>query len=72
MPQVRSTGFGICSSMHRFAPTITPFLIAALLEKSFALVCVVFGGFYLIAAAIALLLPVETHNRKIRDKLHHE
>lgn len=70
--QLRTTGFGVCSALHRLAPIVAPFPMAHLLELSFTYVCLVFGSLYALAGVAAILLPVETANRAINDKVHLE
>lgn len=70
--QVRTTGFGVCSSLHRLAPTFAPYVLAALLDVSFFAVCVTFASVYFLAAVASVFLPFETHGRKIYDNLEAE
>jgi hypothetical protein len=65
---IRVTAFGVCAFGHRFAPTIAPFVIAALISVSFELACVVMGACLVAVCLLAFTLKVNTFNTDLVEE----
>ncbi|XP_014674862.1 PREDICTED: synaptic vesicle 2-related protein-like [Priapulus caudatus] len=65
----RAVGLGTCSGFARVGAIITPFVAQVLLRKSVNATVAIYGTFGLFAAIGAMLLPIETQGRPMKD--HH-
>jgi MFS family permease len=65
---IRVTVFGVCQFGFRLAPTIAPFAIAALIDVSFELACVVMGALLLLTSAMTWTLKVVTFNADLVEE----
>lgn len=64
----RVNGLAMCSTVHRFAPVVAPYLAAALMKYSFIHLTTVFGGLYICGAISSLFLSVETAGRDVVEE----
>ena len=67
---IRSFCFGLCSSVHRFAPVISPFVVSALMKYSFQAVATSFGCIFAFGSLLTIALTVETQGKLISDVMH--
>ena len=66
---VRMTGLGFASAFSRVGAIITPFIVTLLSDVWLPGPIVIFGSLALIAAGIALLLPVEPAGKELSDTI---
>ncbi len=64
----RVNGLAMCSTVHRFAPVVAPYLAAALMKYSFIHVTTVFGGLYACGAICSLFVSVETAGKDVVEE----
>jgi putative MFS transporter len=64
---IRATGMGWASAMARAAGVLAPFMGGHLLEVSLPLALSVYAAFFVISAVAALLIDMETRNRRLSD-----
>ncbi|CAG0915694.1 unnamed protein product [Notodromas monacha] len=62
---LRAVGVGTCSGAARFGAMVTPFVAQVLLRTSLALATGTYAVLALLAAVACILLPIETHGRKL-------
>jgi putative MFS transporter len=65
--EVRTTGMGWVSAMARAAGVLSPPLGIALLAVSLPLALSVYAAFFVVGAIAALLINIETRNRRLTD-----
>ena len=58
--KIRATGVGMCGSVARVAGIITPFVAEISVNDSYVVPLAVYSGTALLAAVVAMLLPLET------------
>jgi putative MFS transporter len=64
---IRATGMGWASAMARASGVLAPFMSGFLLEVSLPLALSVYAAFFVASAVAALLIDVETRNRRLSD-----
>lgn len=64
---MRAIGLGSCSGMARVGAIITPFVAQVMLKQSSYLAISTYGVVSLVATVIALILPIETKGREMKD-----
>ncbi|KAL7647379.1 UNVERIFIED_CONTAM: hypothetical protein RMT77_000975 [Armadillidium vulgare] len=62
---LRSIGVGTCSGMARFGAMLTPLVAQVMLRTSVHLATAIYGMVALMAAAAAIMLPIETKGRNM-------
>lgn len=65
--EIRTTGMGWASAMSRAAGVLAPILGARLLAVSLPLALTVYATFFVIGGLAALLINIETRNRRLVD-----
>ncbi|XP_013395159.1 synaptic vesicle 2-related protein [Lingula anatina] len=63
----RAIGVGVCSGMSRIGAMITPFVAQVLLRTSIYIPVSIYGGISIVTTIAALLLPIETKGREMKD-----
>ncbi|XP_076108218.1 synaptic vesicle 2-related protein-like [Mytilus galloprovincialis] len=64
---MRAIGLGSCSGMARVGAIITPFVAQVLLKESSYIAISTYGVISLVATVVAMLLPIETKGREMKD-----
>ena len=67
---MRAIGLGSCSGMARVGAIITPFVAQVLLKTSSYLAISTYGVIALVATVVAVVLPIETKGREMKDTQH--
>jgi len=67
----RTLAMGMCSSVGRLGGIVTPYIASILIRIYPSLPVGIYAGSCLIAAVVALLLPIETMGRKLVDHIPH-
>ncbi|XP_041377819.1 synaptic vesicle 2-related protein-like [Gigantopelta aegis] len=67
---LRAIGVGSCSGFARIGALTTPFVAQVLLKKSSYAAITVYGTTCLIATVAAMMLPIETKGRAMKDVAH--
>jgi len=65
---MRAIGIGTCSSMARIGAMITPYVAQVIYKESVAWAAAVYGVIALMAAGVALLLPIETKGKELNER----
>ncbi|XP_074642627.1 synaptic vesicle 2-related protein-like isoform X2 [Tubulanus polymorphus] len=65
---MRALGLGTCSGMARIGAIVTPFVAQVMLTSSPSLAVSTYGAIALIAAIAAMLLPIETQGKEMKEK----
>jgi MFS family permease len=63
----RAFGMGICTSSARIGAIVTPYVAQVLLHINDYITLSLYAGSCLILAALAMLLPIETKGRTLKD-----
>jgi len=63
----RAMGLGSCSGMARVGALITPFVAQVMLKESVYLAISIYGSVCVVAAVAALMLPIETKGREMKE-----
>lgn len=66
---MRSIGIGTCSSMARIGAMITPYVAQVIYKESISLSAGVYGTVALMAAAVSIMLPIETKGKEMPDRV---
>ena len=66
----RALGMGICSSIARIGAIVTPYVAQVLLHVNDYLTLSLYASTSLALAVLAILLPIETKGRALRDVRH--
>ncbi|OXA60411.1 synaptic vesicle 2-related protein [Folsomia candida] len=66
---MRSIGIGTCSSMARIGAMVTPYVAQVIYKQSVALAAGVYGVIALMAAVVAIMLPIETKGKEMPDRV---
>ena len=64
---VRALGLGLCSSMARIGCIVTPIIAQVMLKVTAVGTLSLYAGLGALAAAITMLLPIETMGRDTGD-----
>lgn len=64
---MRAIGLGSCSGMARVGAIVTPFVAQVLLKSSSYVAISIYGVISLVATVVAILLPIETKGREMKD-----
>ncbi|XP_033123176.1 synaptic vesicle 2-related protein-like [Anneissia japonica] len=66
---IRGLALGTCSTVARVGAIVTPFIAQVLMEVSPTLAIGIYAGSALLASICALLLPIETTGRSMKNKI---
>ena len=64
----RALGLGLCSTMARVGGIATPIVADVVYEANDYICIILYAGSCLIFAVMAMLLPIETKGRALKDK----
>ncbi|XP_071946312.1 synaptic vesicle 2-related protein-like [Antedon mediterranea] len=66
---IRGLALGTCSTFARIGAIVTPFTAQVLMEVSPSLAIAIYAGSAFLASICALLLPIETKGRSLKNKI---